>query len=133
MKKGQILLGFLGITLLFAGFLVIIILNNLSASSNLAFVFRRFINLKSIEISGLRYALFQINQNRDFTATSARIDLPHGYFLYSVATTSLGSNLRIITIQSYLTTTPMTKTLSATATIDISSPSSTILNLEISD
>lgn len=133
MKKAQVLLGFLGIVLIFTGFLIIIILNYLSTSSNLAFVFQKFINLKSIEISGLRYALFQINQNRDFTTSSARIDLPHGYFLYSVSTTTAGTNLRIIRIDSYLTSTLMTKTLWATATIDLSSASSSILNLEISD
>jgi hypothetical protein len=96
MKKGQVLLGFLGIILIFFGFLVIIVLNYLSFSYNLAFIFQRNISLKSLEISGLRYALYRINQDRDFTTTSMQINLPQGYVNISIATTSLSSSLRLL-------------------------------------
>ncbi len=133
MKKGQILLGFLGIILIFFSFLVIIVLNYLSFSYNLSFIFQRNISLKSLEISGLRYALYRINQDRDFTTTSMQINLPQGYVDISITTTSLSSNLRLISLTSTLTSTAISKNLFATATIDISSASSTILNLEVSD
>jgi hypothetical protein len=99
----------------------------------LAFIFQRNISLKSLEISGLRYALYRINQDRDFTTTSMQINLPQGYVNISIATTSLSSSLRLISLTSTLTSTAISKNLFATATIDISSPSSTILNLEVSD
>ncbi len=130
MKKGQVILGFLGIILIFFGFLIIILLNLVSLNYNFGYIFRKFINLSSLEISGLRYALYQINNIPNFTTTSARVNLPQGYFLYTVQTTT-DPSLRIINIESNLTTTPMRKILKATATIDTVSLS--ILDLLIGE
>lgn len=130
MKKAQILLGFLGVILIFFGFLIIILLNIVSLDIDFGHTFRKFVNLSSLEISGLRYALYQINNTPNFTTTSARVNLPQGYFVYSVSTVS-NSNLRLITVESYLTTTPMKKTLRATTTIDPNTLK--ILNLIIGD
>lgn len=130
MKKAQVLLGILGMILIFFGFLLIILLNIINVNYDFGYIFRRTINLRSIEISGLRYALYQINKNPNFVTTSSTVNLPHGYFVYSVQTTT-NTNLRLIRVDSYLTTTPpMSKTLTATATINASG---TILNLEVSN
>lgn len=130
MKTGQVLLGFLGVILIFFGFLIIILLNIISINYNFGFLFRKFINLSSLEISGLRYALYKINNIPNFTTSSAQINLPQGYFRYSVQTTT-DPSLRIIIVESYLTTTLMQKVLKATATIDVNSLS--ILNLIVGE
>jgi len=131
MSKAQVLLGLLGIILIFFGFLIIILLNIVNLNYNFGYLFRQFVNLTSIEISGLRYALYKINQNPSFTTSSARVNMPLGYFIYSISTTS-DPSLRLIRIESYLTTTPnLSKILKATATIDQSTGA--ILNLIVSE
>ncbi len=68
-------------------------------------------------ISGLRYALWQINQNPNFTTSSATVLMPQGSFMYSVSTTT-ESTKRFIIVQANLSNSLLTKILKATTTID---------------
>jgi hypothetical protein len=81
-----------------------------------------------LSISGLRYALYQINQNPNFTTTSAQINMPQGFFVYSVS--NVNSFTKKIDVQSNLISPALSKILSATATIDSAGK---IINLDVEE
>lgn len=119
----------IGLILTFLIFFVIMLGNIGSSSFQTIYVFKNFIYLKSLLVSGLRYALFQINQNPNFTTSSAQVDMPQGYFTYSVATTS-DIFVKKITVQANVINFSLSKTLKATATINASG---TILSLDVNE
>ena len=127
LNKGQVIFLVVGLTLILFTFFVIILGNLSSSSIQFSYIFRNFVSLKSLEISGLRYALWQINQNPAFTTSSAVISMPQGYFTYSVS--DIGSKKKI-TVQATLTNSMLTRILNATATIDTTGK---ILDLEMSE
>ncbi len=127
LNKGQVIFLVVGLTLILFTFFVIILGNLSSSSIQFSYIFRNFVSLKSLEISGLRYALWQINQNPAFTTSSAVIYMPQGYFTYSVS--DIGSKKKI-TVQATLTNSMLTRILNATATIDTTGK---ILDLEMSE
>lgn len=127
-NKGQIIFLIVSLILTLFVFLVIM-LGNLSTSSfQFTYILRNFVNLRSLAISGLRYSLWQINQNPNFNTSSSTVMMPQGSFIYSVSNID-GLNKRII-IQANLNNSLLSKVLNATATI---SSTGTILNLEISE
>jgi hypothetical protein len=119
----------IGLLLTFIVFFVIILGNINTSSFQTIYTFKNFISLRSLLISGLRYALFQINQNPDFTTSSAQVMMPQGYFIYSIATTN-DPFVKTIAVQANLTSPVLTKALQATATIN---SSGTILSLDVSE
>ncbi len=128
LNKGQIFFVIIGIVLiLFVSF--VIMLGNITISSiQFSFVFKQFVSLRSLAISGLRYALYQINQNPNFTTTSAQVLMPQGRFTYSVS--NINQTTKSINVQANLINSSLSRILKATATID---NLGTILNLEISE
>lgn len=128
LNKGQILFFLISIFLILFVFFVIIIGNINISSFQFSFNFKNFVSLKSLEISGLRYALYQINQNPNFTTTSAQIVMPQGNFVYSVS--NISSSTKFINVIANLNNSLLTRTLKATTTID---SLGNIINLEISE
>lgn len=128
LNKGQIVFVIVGLVLTLFIFLVIILGNTTTSSFQFASTFKGFVSLRSLAISGLRHALYQINQNPNFTTTSLQIIMPQGYFSYSVSNVS--SSVKKIDVQANLNSSSLSKILSATATID---SSGTITNLEVEE
>jgi hypothetical protein len=128
LNKGQVIFIIVGLVLTLFVFLVIILGNITTSSFQFASTFKGFISLRSLAISGLRYALYQINQNPNFTTSSAKINMPQGSFIYSV--TSTGITTRKIDVQANLTSPSLSKILSATATIDSTGK---IIDLEVEE
>ncbi len=126
-QKGQIIFVIATLTLILFIFLVIILGNLSSTSLQFGYVFRNFVSLRSVAISGLRYALYQINQNPNFTTSSAVVFMPQGYFNYTVL--DVASGTKKIRVQATLTT-GLSRILNATATIDSSGK---ILDIEMSE
>ncbi|GIW65060.1 MAG: hypothetical protein KatS3mg093_039 [Candidatus Parcubacteria bacterium] len=118
-----------GLLLTFVVFFVIILGNINTSSFQTVYVYKNFISLRSLVISGLRYALFQINQDPNFVTSSAQVNMPQGYFIYSVATTN-DIFVKKITVQANLTSSGLSKILQATTTINASG---TILFLDVSE
>jgi hypothetical protein len=116
--KGQIIFLIVSIVLVLFVFLVIILGNITTSSFQFSATFKNFVSLKSLVISGLRYALYQINQNPNFTTTSAQVLMPQGSFTYSVS--NINSTTKRINIQASLTAnlSNLSKVLNATVTID---------------
>jgi hypothetical protein len=128
LNKGQVIFIIVALVLTLFVFLVIILGNITTSSFQFASTFKGFISLRSLAISGLRYALYQINQNPNFTTSSAKINMPQGPFIYSV--TSTGITTRKIDVQANLTSPSLSKILSATATIDSTGK---IIDLEVEE
>lgn len=117
-SSGQVLLLLTSFILIFFLLLVIILGNITYPSLQFSQTFRNFVNLQSLSISGLRYALYQINQDPNFATTSAAFNMPQGIFTYSVS--SVNTNTKKIRIEARLYNTNFKKILNATATIDSS-------------
>jgi hypothetical protein len=128
LNKGQVIFIIVGLVLTLFVFLVIILGNTTISSFQFASTFKGFVSLKSLAISGLRYALYQINQNPNFTTSSAQVNMPQGYFIYSVS--NINTSTKKIDVQANLTLPTLSKILSATATIDSSGK---IINLEVEE
>lgn len=126
MNLGQMLLLIIGLILTISIFLVIMLGNISTKQFQFTFTFKNFVSLRSLVISGLRYALYQINQNPSFVTSSAQVVMPQGNFIYSVS--NINSTTKRINVQANLNSPSLTKILNATATID---SSGTILNLEV--
>lgn len=126
MNLGQMLLLIIGLILTISVFLVIMLGNISTKQFQFTFIFKNFVSLRSLVISGLRYALYQINQNPDFVTSSAQVVMPQGNFIYSVS--NINSTTKGINVQANLNSPSLTKILKATATIN---SSGTILNLEV--
>jgi len=126
--KGQVIFIIVGLVLTLFVFLVIILGNLTTSSFQFASTFQGFVSLRSLAISGLRYALYQINQNPNFTTSSAQVLMPQGNFIYSVS--NVNTTTKIINVQANLNSANLTKILNATATIDASGK---ILNLQVSE
>ena len=118
----------IGLILTLFIFLVIILGNITTSSLQFSSIFKGSISLRSLSISGLRYALYQINQNPNFTTTSAQINMPQGFFTYSVL--NVNSFTKKIDVQSSLTSPVLSKILSATVTIDSSGK---IINIQVEE
>jgi hypothetical protein len=128
LNKGQVIFIIVGLVLTLFVFLVIILGNLTTSSFQFAKTFKGFVSLRSLAISGLRYALYQINQDPNFTTSSAQINMPQGSFIYSVS--NISSSTKKIDVQANLTLPILSKILSATATIDSSGK---IINLEVEE
>jgi hypothetical protein len=128
LNKGQVIFIIVGLVLTLFVFLVIILGNTTTSSFQFASTFKGFVSLRSLAISGLRYALYQINQDPNFTTSSAQVNMPQGYFIYSVI--NINTTTKKIDVQANLTLPSLSKILSATATID---SSGTIVNLEVEE
>jgi hypothetical protein len=128
LNKGQVIFIIVGLVLTLFVFLVIILGNTTTSSFQFASTFKGFVSLRSLAISGLRYALYQINQNPNFTTSSAQVNMPQGYFIYSVS--NINALTKKIDVQANLTLPSLSKILSATATIDSSGK---IINLEVEE
>jgi hypothetical protein len=128
LNKGQVIFIIVGLVLTLFVFLVIILGNLTTSSFQFAKTFKGFVSLRSLAISGLRYALYQINQDPNFTTSSAQINMPQGSFIYSVS--NISSSTKKIDVQANLTSPSLSKILSATATIDSSGK---IINLEVEE
>jgi hypothetical protein len=128
LNKGQVIFIIVGLVLTLFVFLVIILGNTTTSSFQFASTFKGFVSLRSLAISGLRYALYQINQNPNFTTSSAQVNMPQGYFIYSVS--DINTTTKKINVQANLNSPSLSKILSATATID---SSGTIINLEVEE
>jgi len=109
-------------------FLVIILGNLTTSSFQFTSTFQGFVSLRSLAISGLRYSLYQINQNPNFTTSSAQVLMPQGNFVYSVF--NVNATTKRINVQANLNSPNLIKILNATATIDSSGK---ILNLQVSE
>ena len=127
-KKGQVIFIIVGLVLTLFVFLVIILGNISTSSFQFTSTFKGFVSLRSLAISGLRYALYQINQNPNFTTSSAQVIMPQGNFIYSVS--NINATTKKINVQANLTLPTLTKILNATATID---STGTITNLEVEE
>jgi len=127
-NKGQLLFAVVGIILVIFVFLVIMLGNTSSSFFNFSVSFKNFVSLRSLAISGLRYCLYQINQNPSFSTTSAQFIMPQGSFIYSV--TSSDFFTKNIQVQANLNDYSFSKILKATATIN---ESGEILSLEIAE
>ena len=125
--RGQLIFLLAGLTLVLFVFLVIILGSLSSSSLQFGYIFRNFVSLRSLEISGLRYALYQINQNPNFTTTSAVVLMPQGSFNYSVSDVSPG--IKRIRVQATLMS-GFSRILNATTTIDSSGK---ILDIEMNE
>jgi hypothetical protein len=128
LNKGQLVFTVVGLILTLFVFLVIILGNITNSSLQFSLIFKGSVSLRSLSISGLRYALYQINQNPNFTTTSAQINMPQGFFVYSVL--NVNSFTKKIDVQSNLISPALSKILSATATIDSAGK---IINLEVEE
>ena len=128
LNKGQVIFIIVGLVLTLFVFLVIILGNTTTTSFQFASTFKGFISLRSLAISGLRYALYQINQNPNFTTTSATVIMPQGSFTYSVS--NIDSLTKKIDVQANLSLPTLSKILTATATIDSFGK---IINLEVEE
>jgi hypothetical protein len=128
LNKGQVIFIIVGLVLTLFVFLVIILGNTTTSSFQFTSTFKGFVSLRSLAISGLRYALYQINQDPNFTTSSAQVNMPQGYFIYSVS--NINTTTKKIDVQANLTLPSLSKILSATATID---SSGTIFNLEVEE
>jgi hypothetical protein len=128
LNKGQVIFIIVGLVLTLFVFLVIILGNLTTSSFQFAKTFKGFVSLRSLAISGLRYALYQINQNPNFTTSSAQVNMPQGSFIYSVS--NINAVTKKINVQANLTLPSLSKILSATATIDSSGK---IINLEVEE
>jgi hypothetical protein len=128
LNKGQVIFIIVGLVLTLFVFLVIILGNLTTSSFQFAKTFKGFVSLRSLAISGLRYALYQINQNPNFTTSSAQVNMPQGSFIYSVS--NINAVTKKIDVQANLTLPSLSKILSATATIDSSGK---IINLEVEE
>jgi hypothetical protein len=128
LNKGQVIFIIVGLVLTLFVFLVIILGNITTSSFQFASTFKGFVSLRSLAISGLRYALYQINQDPNFTTSSAQVNMPQGYFIYSVS--NINTTTKKIDVQANLNLPSLSKILSATATID---SSGTIVNLEVEE
>jgi hypothetical protein len=128
LNKGQVIFIIVGLVLTLFVFLVIILGNITTSSFQFASTFKGFVSLRSLAISGLRYALYQINQDPNFTTSSAQVNMPQGYFIYSVS--NINTTTKKIDVQANLALPSLSKILSATATID---SSGTIVNLEVEE
>jgi hypothetical protein len=126
--KGQVIFIIVGLVLTLFVFLVIILGNLTTSSFQFTSTFKGFISLRSLAISGLRYALYQINQNPNFTTSSAQVLMPQGNFIYSVS--NVNTTTKSINVQANLNSPNLTKILNATATIDSSGK---ILDLQVSE
>lgn len=128
LNKGQVIFLISSFVLVLFVFLVIILGNTSISSLQFSYIFRNYVSLRSLSISGLRYALYQINQNPGFTTSSAIVLMPQGSFNYSVS--DITSGIKKIRVQANLTGGVLTNILNATATID---SSGIILDLEVSE
>jgi hypothetical protein len=128
LNKGQVIFIIVGLVLVLFVFLVIILGNITTSSFQFASTFKGFVSLRSLAISGLRYALYQINQDPNFTTSSAQVNMPQGFFIYSVS--NIDAVTKKIDVQANLTLPTLSKILSATATIDSSGK---IINLEVEE
>jgi hypothetical protein len=128
LNKGQVIFIIVGLVLTLFVFLVIILGNITTSSFQFVSTFKGFVSLRSLAISGLRYALYQINQDPNFTTSSAQVNMPQGYFIYSVS--NINTTTKKIDVQANLNLPSLSKILSATATID---SSGTIVNLEVEE
>jgi hypothetical protein len=128
LNKGQVIFIIVGLVLTLFVFLVIILGNTTTSSFQFTSTFKGFVSLRSLAISGLRYALYQINQDPNFTTSSAQVNMPQGYFIYSVS--NINTTTKKIDVQANLTLPSLSKILSATATIDSSGK---IINLEVEE
>jgi uncharacterized membrane protein YjjP (DUF1212 family) len=128
LNKGQIMFFLVSLILIFFIFLVIILSNTTNTFFQFNNVFQKFISLKSLLISGLRYSLYQINQNPSFTTTSASLIMPQGVVIYSVS--DYNTTTKIININASLNSFNLSRILTATATINASG---TIINLDVKE
>lgn len=128
LNKGQIIFLIVSLVLTLFVFLIIILGNLTTSSFQFSYVFKKFIHLNSLSISGLRYALWQINQNPNFTTSSAKVIMPQGYFIYSVS--NIDSFNKKIVVTAQLNDSYLKKILNATATIDANG---VIVNLDVSE
>jgi hypothetical protein len=128
LNKGQVIFIIVGLVLTLFVFLVIILGNTTTSSFQFTSTFKGFVSLRSLAISGLRYALYQINQDPNFTTSSAQVNMPQGSFIYSVS--NINTTTKKIDVQANLNSPSLSKILSATATID---SSGTIVNLEVEE
>jgi hypothetical protein len=104
-------------------------LGNITTSSlQFSYIFQDFVSLRSLAISGLRYALYHINQDPNFTTSSAQVLMPQGNFIYSVS--NIDPTTKFINVQANLNNSLLRKILKATATIDSSGK---ILSLDVSE
>jgi hypothetical protein len=128
LSKGQVIFIIVGLVLTLFVFLVIILGNTTTSSFQFASTLKGFVSLRSLAISGLRYALYQINQNPNFTTSSAQVNMPQGHFIYSVS--NINALTKKIDVQANLTLPTLSKILSATATIDSTGK---IIDLEVEE
>lgn len=128
-NKGQIVFMLVGLFLIFFVFLIIILGNITNNYLQFSVIFRNFITLRSLALSGLTFALFQINQNPSFTTSSGIINMPQGYFNYSVS--DFYPDTKIINIEAFLNNSNLSKNINATTTIDVITGK--ILNVEINE
>jgi hypothetical protein len=128
LNKGQVIFIIVGLVLTLFVFLVIILGNTTTSSFQFASTFKGFVSLRSLAISGLRYALYRINQDPNFTTSSAQINMPQGSFIYSVS--NINATMKKIDVKADLNLPTLSKILSATATIDSSGK---IINLEVEE
>lgn len=128
LNRGQVIFLIAGFILILFVFLVIILGNLSTTSLQFGYIFRNYVSLRSLTISGLRYALYQINQNPGFTTSSAVVSMPQGSFNYTVS--DITSGMKKIRVQANLTGGVLTKILNATATID---SLGRVLDLEVSE
>jgi hypothetical protein len=118
LNKGQIMFFLVSLILIFFIFLVIILGNTTNTFFQFNNFFLKFISLRSLLISGLRYSLYQINQNPSFTTTSASLIMPQGIVIYSVS--DYNTTTKIININASLNSFNLSRILTATATINAS-------------
>ncbi len=128
LNRGQLLFIIINIVLILFIFFVIILGNISTSSFQFAFTFKNFVSLRSLAISGLRYALYQINQDPNFVTSSAQVLMPQGRFTYSVS--NINATTKFIRVQADLSNFLFTKILKATTTIDSTGK---ILNLEVGE
>lgn len=127
-NKGQVILLIISLILIFFIFSVIILGNLTYPSVQFSYIFNNYVSLKSLVISGLRYALYQLNQDPSFTTSSAVILMPQGSFTYSVNNDPFDTRIKLIEIRANLYNTTFEKKLKATSTIDTEGK---ILSLEV--
>ena len=128
LNKGQVIFVIISLVLILFVFFGIILGNIATPSLYFTSIFKNFVSLRSLAISGLRYALYQINQDPNFTTSSAQIVMPQGLFIYSVS--DISPLVKKIAVQAILTSSPLSRILSATATIDASGK---IIDLEVEE
>jgi hypothetical protein len=127
-KKAQLLFAIIGVILVIFVFLIIMLGSSSSSFFNFSVTFKNFVSLRSLVISGLRYSLYQINQNPYFSTTSSQFNMPQGNFIYTVTSTNFFT--KIIEVRANLNNSSLSKILKATATIN---EGGVITSLEISE